>query len=182
MGKSRCVRRRLRDERGSMLVELLIAMTFLGVTIGALMSVYTSSVMSLRHSSIEGNALTLVDKKLEIYRTLPYDSIALNSGSIPSASDIYATKPPGTLSAVQKSSITSGQATGGTYSATETVIGPDNRTYRVDTYIFPYTPSTGQAGKQVTVTARLVTGATVGTIRAQSVSAFDLGATVDAMN
>jgi len=165
-----------------MLIELLIAMTFLAVTIGALMSVYSSSVLSLRHSSIEGNALTLVDKKLEIYRTLPYNSIALSAASIPAASDVYATGPPGNLTAAQKSSITSGQTTGGAYSATETVTGPDNRTYRVDTYIFPYTPATGQAGKQVTVTARLVTGTTVGTIRAQSVSAFDLGTTVDATN
>ena len=75
--------RNLRGERGSMLVELLIAMTFLAIAIGALMSVYTSSVLSLRHSSIEGNALTLVDKKLEVYRTLPYASIALGSASIP---------------------------------------------------------------------------------------------------
>ena len=38
----------------------------------------------------------LVDKKLEVYRTLPYTSIALDSGSIPSASDVYATSPPRT--------------------------------------------------------------------------------------
>lgn len=182
MSTLRRISRNLCGERGSMLVELLIAMTFLAIAIGALMSVYTSSILSLRHSSIEGNALTLVDKKLEVYRALPYASIALNSASIPSASDVYATSPPGNLTAAQKSSITSGQTVGGTYAATETVTGPDNRTYRVDTYIFDYTPASGQAGKQVTVTARLVTGSTVGSIRAQSVSAFDLGTTVDATN
>jgi type II secretory pathway pseudopilin PulG len=176
------VGRRVRSEHGSMLIELLIAMTFLAVTIGALMTVYTSTVLSLRHTSIEGNALTVVDKQLEIFRTLPYGSIALDSSTIPSASDVYATSPPNNLSAAQKSSITSGQTTGGTYSATQTVTGPDNRTYRVDTYVFPNTPSSGQAGKQVTVAARLMTGTTAGPIRAQAVSPFDVGGTQDATN
>jgi hypothetical protein len=165
-----------------MLVELLIAMTFLAVAIGGLMSVYTSTVLSVRHTSIEGNALTLVDKQMEIFRTLPYASIALSTGSVPAASDVYATAPPKNLSAAQKSSITSGQVIGGTYPATTTVTGPDNRTYRVDTYVFSATPANGQAGKEVTVSARLLTGSTVGPIRAQAVSAFDLGGTQDATN
>src|SRR4051812_35086536 len=103
------LRRRLRSERGSMLLELVIAMAFLAIAIGALMSVYSSTVLSLRHTSIEGNALTLVDKQLEIYRAVPYASIALSSASIPSASDIYATGSPSNLTAAQRSTITSGQ-------------------------------------------------------------------------
>ena len=165
-----------------MLIELLIAMTFLAVAVGALMSVYTSTVLSLRHSSIEGNALTLVDKQMEVYKTLPYSQIALNLSTLPSPSDPYATSPPSNLSATQRSTVSTGQTPGGTYAATQTVTGPDNRTYRVDTYIFPNTPSSGQAGRQVTVAARLMTGSTVGPIRAQTVSAFDIGSTRDATN
>jgi Tfp pilus assembly protein PilV len=174
--------RRLRPDRGSMLIELLIAMTFLGIAVGALMSVYTSTVLSLRHSSIEGNALTLVDKQMEVYRTLPYAQIARNAATLPLASDLYATSPPNNLSPTQRSTVSTGQTTGGTQAATQTVTGPDSRTYRVDTYVFPNTPSSGQSGLQVTVAARLVTGTSVGPIRAQAVSAFDIGTTRDATN
>jgi hypothetical protein len=165
-----------------MLIELVIAMSFLAIAVGALMSVYTSTILSLRHSSIEGNALTLVDKKLEVYRTLPYASIAL--ASVPAASDVYATSPPSNLTAAQRSTVTTGQVTGGSYAATETVTGPDGRSYRVDTYIYPNVVATppAQAGRQVTVAARLITDGVVGPIRAQAVSAFDIGATRDATN
>ena len=176
------VRRRLRSESGSMLIELLIAMTFLAIAIGALMSVYTSTILSMRHTSIEGNALTLVDRQMEVFKTLPFVQIALDSTTAPSSSDLYATSPPNNLTAAQRSTISGGQTTGGTYAATQTVTGPDNRAYRVDTYIFANTPASGRAGVQVTVAARLVGGSTVGSIRAQAVSAFDRGTTVDATN
>ena len=165
-----------------MLIELLIAMTFLAIAIGALMSVYTSTILSMRHTSIQGNALTLVDTQIEVYKTLPYALIALDSTTAPSSSDLYATGPPSNLSPAQRSTISGGQRTGGTYAATQTVTGPDNRTYRVDTYIFHNAPVSGRVGVQVTVAARLVEGSTVGSIRAQVVSAFDIGSTVDATN
>ena len=176
------LRRRLRPESGSLLIELLIAMTFLAIAIGALMSVYTSTILSMRHTSIEGNALTLVDKQMEVFKTLPYAQIALDSTTAPSSSDLYATSPPSNLTSAQRSTISGGQRTGGTYAATRAVTGPDNRAYRVDTYIFANTPSGGQAGVQVTVAARLVSSSIVGSIRAQAVSAFDVGMTRDATN
>ena len=47
-----------------MLIELLIAMTFLAVAVGALIAVFASTILSLRHTSVEGNALTLADKQM----------------------------------------------------------------------------------------------------------------------
>lgn len=176
------LRRRLRPDSGSMLIELLIAMTFLAIAIAALMSVYSSTLLSLRHTSIEGNALTLVDKQLEVFRTVAYTQIALDSTTAPPTSDVYVTGPPNNLTAAQRSTISGGQVTGGTNPATQTVTGPDNRTYRVDTYIFASTPASGRPGVQVTVAARLVTGSTAGPVRAQAVSAFDIGTTRDATN
>ena len=70
-----------------MLVELLISMTFLVVAIGALLSVYTSSMLTVRHASVEGNALTLADRQLELYNTLPNTLIQLDASTIPSGSD-----------------------------------------------------------------------------------------------
>jgi type II secretory pathway pseudopilin PulG len=171
---------RLAGERGSLLVELVIAMTLLAVGVGALMSVYASSSVSLSHASIEGNALTVAEKQMETLRSGSYSDIALNASTIPSASDRYATDPPSNLTSTQRSSITSGQQTGGTISATQTVTGPDGRHYRLDTYVFGITPPSGQTALQVSVAARLVTGTSVGAVRARLVTSFDVGGTRDA--
>ena len=165
-----------------MLVELLIALSFLAVAVGALISVFASSILSLRHASIEGNALTLVDRQIEVLKTLPYAGIRLSAGTIPSGSDPYVTSPATSLTPTQQASISGGQVTGGTIAATQTVTGPDNRTYRVDSYIFTNAPTSpvGEDIRQATVTVRLVTGGTVGPIRAQASSAFDAASTIAA--
>ncbi len=169
--------RRLRDESGTMLVELLIAMTFLAVAVGALIAVFASSLLSLRHTSVEGNALTLADKQMETFKTLPYSSLKLNASTISGAGTGYVSSPPSNLTAGQQSSIMSGQTTGGTFAATQTVTGPDNRSYRIDTYMFSATPAGGQPVQQVTVAVRSLTGSTVDAIKAHVTSAFDLAST-----
>ena len=47
------------DDSGSLLIELVIAMTFIVVAVGALMATYASSMISLHRSGTEGTALTL---------------------------------------------------------------------------------------------------------------------------
>jgi Tfp pilus assembly protein PilV len=169
--------RRLHNESGQMLVELLISMTFLAVAVGALIAVFASTFLSLRHTSIEGNALTLADKQMETFKTLPYANLKLSAPSISGAGTGYVSAPPSNLTSGQQSSITSGQTTGGTFAATQTVTGPDNRSYRIDTYMFPALPPGGQQVQQVTVAVRSVTGGTVDGIKAQVTSAFDLATT-----
>ena len=68
-----------------MLIELVIAMTFLVVAVGALMSSYASSMISLYHAGTQGTALTLADRQIEAYKSLPYDAIQIASSTIPSA-------------------------------------------------------------------------------------------------
>jgi len=166
--------RRLRSESGSMLIELVISMTFIAVAIGALMAVYASSAVTMRHASIEGNALTLVDKQMEKLKTMAYSAVALDTSTIPGSTDPYVSSPPSNLTGTQVAAISSGQVPNGAVSATQTVAGPDNRTYRVDTYIFQ-TSAAGlyESYLQATVTARLVTSGTPGAIRAQATSAIN---------
>ncbi len=173
--RSRMRRGRLSRESGSMLIELLIAMTFLAIAVGALMTAYVSSLLSMQHTSVEGNALTLVDKRIEMFKTLAYSDLRITG--LPGAGDPYVTSPPSNLTSAQRAVISTGQSIGGTILATETVTGPDNRTYRIDAYVFPLTPNLGQQGIQVTVAVRSVTGGSVGPIRAQAVTAFDLAST-----
>jgi len=160
-----------------MLIELLIAMTFVAIAVGALISVYASGVVTLRHASVEGNALALADKQMETFKTLPYSGLALTTGSIP-GSGLYVSSPPSNLTSTQQASITSGQITGGSVAATQTVTGPDNRTYRVDSYVFKNAGDTNYAEYiQVTIAVRLVSSGTAGAIRAQATSAFNSAST-----
>ncbi len=177
--------RTLRSESGFMIVELLIAMTFLVVAVGALMALYASTIVDLRHSSTEGNALTLADKQMEVYKTLPFSGIIIDSSTIPSGSDPYVTAHSTDVTIPSSS----GQVTGGTIGssacsaptqaqaqcATQNWTGPDGLAYRVDSYIVSATPSGGgRTVKEVTVVVRKVVSGTVGAgIWARATSAFD---------
>ena len=89
---------RFRDESGIGLIELLIALTILTVAIGALLAVFASSLASLQHSGKEGTAITLADRQLERYRSMPFECIPnsfpftppLTCGTYPEFPDPYA--------------------------------------------------------------------------------------------
>jgi hypothetical protein len=165
------------DESGTLLVELLIALTMLSVAVGALISVFAADVFSLRHASIEGNATAIADDQMEGLKTLPYSSLKLNTATMPGAGDLYVSSPPTNLTGSQQAAITSGQIGGGTIAPTQNVTGPDNRTYRVDTYIFQNAPSGGENLLQITIAVRRVDAGTAGAIMGQATSAFDLAST-----
>ena len=178
--------RRLSDDRGSMLLELLMAMTFLAIAVGALMAIYATSIVSMRHTSTEGNALTLADKQIEVYKTLQYASVQLSAPTIPSGSDPYVTASS-TDSTIPSSTgeVTGGTATTTTCSAPATAqpecavqywTGPDGLAYRIDTYIVAATPAEGgRPVKQVTVAVRRVTSGTPSSaIWARATTTIDL--------
>ena len=170
------------DESGSMLIELVIAMTFIVLAVGALMSSYASSMISLRHAGTEGTALTLADRQIEAYKSVPYDAIQLASSTIPSGSDPYVTAYSSDASIPSST----GQITGGTASscttstqavvgcATQTWTGPDNQPYRVDTYIVTATVAGGRDVKALTVVVRQMIGGSPGSkIWSRATSQFD---------
>jgi hypothetical protein len=166
-----------------MLIELVIAMSFILIAVSALMASYASSMISLRHSGTEGTALTLADRQIEAYKSLPYDSIQIASSTIPSGSDPYVTAHSSDASIPSST----GQITGGTPAssctgstqavvgcATQTWTGPDNQPYRVDTYIVAFTPTGGRAIKQITVAVRqMVSGSPGAKIWSRATSEFD---------
>jgi Tfp pilus assembly protein PilV len=63
---------RVRSEAGLGLVELLIAMTVLAVGIGATLTLFANSLISMQHAGKEGTALSLADRQMETYRSMPY--------------------------------------------------------------------------------------------------------------
>jgi type II secretory pathway pseudopilin PulG len=75
------VTRRLRQlrpgsEAGQGLIEMLIAMTVLAVAIGSTLTIFAGSLISMQHAGAEGTALTLADRQMETYESMPFDCIA----------------------------------------------------------------------------------------------------------
>ena len=86
--------RRLRvgSEEGLGLVELLIAMTVLVIGIGATLTLFANSLISMQHAGSEGTALSLADRQMETYRSMPYTCIS-STFSTPSGCITYSGFP-----------------------------------------------------------------------------------------
>jgi type II secretory pathway pseudopilin PulG len=182
--------RRAGGENGFGLVELLIATTMLTIGIGALVTAFAASAVSLRRASQKGTALTLADTQMERYRTRSFTSVRIDGTLIPTSGSTYVTAnanedstiPPSTNQAL------AGQNGDDACSSTneppackpiQDVTGPDGHTYRIDTYVNYInndstlsirTPASGLTLKRVTVVVR--DGGT-GTILAREQSAFE---------
>ena len=97
---------RVRDESGFGLVELLIAMTVMVVGITAIVAAMSSGFIAVKRAADESTASALADKQMEGYRKVTFDSVTptCSPTSAPSA-DCF---------------------------VSNTVTGPDGRSYRVD--------------------------------------------------
>ena len=73
---SRLRKLRAGSQSGQGLIELLIAMTVLAVGIGSTLTLFADSLFSLEHSGKEGTAITLADRQMETYRSMPYKCIS----------------------------------------------------------------------------------------------------------
>jgi hypothetical protein len=108
---------------------------------------------------------------MENYRTLPYSCVYLaavtGDSSYTSDSAYSASQITGSSCSPYATPATSATT------ASQTVTGPDGRSYRVDTYIVSMTPTGGRALKQVTVVVRAVTNSVVGSVLARQASTFD---------
>lgn len=138
--------RRLRSEEEAFgLIELIVAMVLLAVGVGALLTVFVSSALSLQRAGQKGTALTLADTQMEYYRRLPFSGVRLDASLIP-ASGTYVTAnsadstiPPATNQALAGQTGNDACATGvdepPACMPVRTITGPDHRQYRIDTYI-----------------------------------------------
>jgi prepilin-type N-terminal cleavage/methylation domain-containing protein len=118
---------RLRRQEGFGLVELLIAMTVLSVGILAVVAGFSSGYVALNRATRVSSSSVLADAQMERFRALTYAYICLSSTS---AESIYAAAAP------------AGTAVPTCSSTDPTLVpiqdpktGPDNRQYRIDTYV-----------------------------------------------
>lgn len=173
--------KRIADESGQFLLELVIAMAFLTIAVGALMSVFASSMISLRDAGISGTAHNLAERQMEVYKKVPFTLLNLSAATIPAVSDPYFTTRPSTIPAgftpVTGAAATLASCSFPTFAqrgcATQMVEGPDGRTYRVDSYIVVSTPPGGRPGVTIAIAVRRVVSGSIGPIKAEVSSAYD---------
>jgi type II secretory pathway pseudopilin PulG len=170
------------------MVELVIAMALLVVAIGALVTTFAASAISLRRAGQKGTALTLADTQMERFRRVGFTGARIDGTLIPTTGSYVtahtsdATIPPSTGQALAGSNgddtCPSGSGEPAACLPVQSVTGPDQRSYRIDTYVDYVnndstlsirTPASGLTLKRVTVVVR---DGTTGTILARESSAF----------
>jgi Tfp pilus assembly protein PilE len=150
---------RLRNDEGFGLIELMMSMVMLNVGILAIVASFNSGQLALVRASETSAASVLADKQMELYRALLYANIALDSASVSTASanTVYAADPA--YSASQTTVTCGSSPLDPECVAMRTTSGPDNRSYRVDTYIVAdqinvASLPVGRSVKRVTIVVR----------------------------
>jgi Tfp pilus assembly protein PilE len=162
------VLKRLRQEAGFGLLELLMAMVVLNIGILATVGAFNAGIVAMHRSGMIATASVLGDKQMELYRTLTYGDIALDPSTIPGVSP-YTTDPAW---ASTQDTTTCSAPIPAQCNASQSVTGPDHHTYRVDTYIVDAHPNgSSRVVKQVTVVVR--DGQHLSHVLDRSTSTFD---------
>ena len=155
---------RARTQEGFGLIELIVSMTMLNVGILAIVAAFNSGALALNRAAEVSTASVVADKQMELYRALKYTQIALDTNAVTAANGnttyqcdtANKINPAGACGgANQQSAIVTTCATlTPQCTPRQTVTGPDQRTYLVDSYIRWQTPATGRAVKLVTIVVR----------------------------
>jgi hypothetical protein len=161
-----------------------MAMTMLNIGILALVAAFNSGAFALRRSGMASTASALADQQMELYRLNTYTSILLDTNAETTARnnstyncDIALN---GCAGGVAQYTATCTALSGETgtppprCNPSQTVIGPDHRRYRVDTYIvtqYPTGAGSSRQNKLVTVVVR--DGNNLATVLAREPSTFD---------
>ena len=165
---------RLRREDGFGLIELVTALVILNIAIFALFAMFEAGVLSISRAGRTSTAAVLAEKQLELYRSLLYQNIGLESSLVTAAASdsvhtSYTAEWNGGAQTILAGCTTALDRCKPVRTA---VVGPDGQQYRIDTYIRPVTPASGRAVKQVTVAVRRQESST--TILAELTATFDL--------
>ena len=154
----------LRSQEGFGLIELLVSMVMLNIGILAIVAGLNSGAIALKSAGEISTASVVGDKQMELYRALKYTEIALDTTAVGTANADH------DYQCDQANKIDPAGSCGGGNQQTQqlkscgtltpqcnprqTVTGPDQRSYRVDTYIVAQTPPTGRTVKLVTIVVR----------------------------
>jgi len=149
---------RARGEGGFLTIELMVAIVLVSVALLALMAAYDGAFTSLHSSGQTSSAGLLAENQLELYASLPYASVELDSATLTSVKSTdanYSTDEaslPGSGSDVS----TTGCGSTAQCSPVQTKTGSDHHSYKVETFIrlLANPTATSRTEKVVTVVVR----------------------------
>ena len=152
------MRKRACNENGFLMIELVAAMLILTVALLALIGAYSLGYFAIGASAKTSSAGLLANNQLELYATVPYASIGLDATTLAStkssdatySTDLAALPVSGTDVSI------SGCGSSARCAPVQTLTGPDNKSYKVETFIrLLANPSiTSRYEKVVTVVVR----------------------------
>jgi type II secretory pathway pseudopilin PulG len=156
---------RAREESGFGMLELLMAMVMLNVGILAIVAAFSSGSTALARASRISTAAALANKQMEVYRGLRYNNIVFatdewNSAladSTYTADSVYTQNmqsPVAPKGLVPTVTLCPTSVPTPACDPSYTTTGADNRSYRVDTYLYFDTPTSGGQLKTITVVVR----------------------------
>src|SRR3989337_925679 len=141
---------RLRSQKGFALIEMLAAIVMINIGLLAILLALNSGMVTLRRSAESSTASAVADQQLERYRAVTFASVFLDTTSLAATDSTY--QSDSAYSASQVNQACSPLVAACTPS--QSVTGPDGRTYRGDTFIVLTTPPGADTVKQVTVVVR----------------------------
>jgi Tfp pilus assembly protein PilV len=158
------VKARLRSEEGFGLIELMISIIMLNIGILAIVAAFNSGALALKRAGEVSTASVIGDKQMELYRALKYTEIALDSAAVTTA-NADTTYQCDTANKVDPAGVCGGANQQVQQLKTcspmtpqcnprQSVTGPDQRAYRIDTYVVSQTPPNGRPVKLVTIVVR----------------------------
>lgn len=142
------MRARIRDEQGFLVIELTIAVFVIAVALLALMASYDQGLFSIHSSAKTSAAADLAERQLELYASLPFASVGLDSSALTDAQandSTYADDEaalPGSGDDVAIPSCGSSPQC----SPVQTLTGSDNHSYKLETFIRSVTNITNPDG------------------------------------
>lgn len=188
----------LHAEDGFGLIELLISMVVLQVALLAILGAFSAGSVALGRAGHVNTAAVLADQQMELYRTMPYDAIGLDTAGAPTSGTYVGdtgvcpasqtpvcgntgprnnpnTSPWSCTAASGATSVSTFFTANGANPCTahRSVSGassPDGHTYAVDTYISWGSAASQRAAKTVSVVVR---DGTTATELAKEVTTFD---------
>ena len=147
------------------MLELLMAMVMLNVGILAVVAAFSSGNAALYRASRISTAGALANKQMEAYRGLKYDNIVFVTSEWTSAianstytgDTVYQanmSNPVAPHALVATVTTCPANVPASACDPSYTTTGADHRSYRVDTYLYYDTPTSGQQLRAITVVIR----------------------------
>lgn len=147
------------------MLELLMAMVMLNVGILAVVAAFSSGNAALYRANRSSTAGALANKQMEAYRGLKYDNIVFVTSEWTSAianstytgDTVYQTNmynPVAPHALVPTVTTCPANVAAAACDPSYTTTGADHRSYRVDTYLYFDTPTSGQQLRAITVVIR----------------------------